>query len=196
MQTILEKHLLENGIITNKIAEKIGIKRHILSNLVKTNKLDRIKKGLYTLKNDILDEFIEISSNSTKIIFSYQTALYLHGLTDRVPNSFHISVPQGYNASHIKKRFTAIVIHYVKKEFFEKGIQEIKTPLGNTVRAYDKERCICELIASREKIDKQTYIHTITNYFNSKNKNLKKLIEYSKIFKIEEDVRKYNEVLS
>ncbi|QOW61327.1 type IV toxin-antitoxin system AbiEi family antitoxin domain-containing protein [Treponema pedis] len=196
MNTVLEKHLLENGIITNKIAEKIGIKRHTLANLVKTNKLDRIKSGVYKLKNDIQDEFIEISANSTKIIFSYQTALYLHGLTDRTPNKFHISVPQGYNAGHIKKRFIAIVIHYIKKELFEHGIQEIKTPLGNTVKVYDKERCICELIAGREKIDKQTYTLAITNYFSSQDKNLRKLIEYSKRFRIEEEVRKYNEVLA
>ena len=30
----LEKHFLENNIITNKQAEEIGIKRHILASLV------------------------------------------------------------------------------------------------------------------------------------------------------------------
>ncbi|MBW0594707.1 transcriptional regulator [Mycoplasmopsis anatis] len=48
----------------------------------------------------------------------------------RVPN---ISVPQGYNARHIKKHMNSIRVHYIKKENFGLGISEIKTPYGNKV---------------------------------------------------------------
>ena len=40
------------------------------------------------------------------MIFSYATALYFHGLSDRIPNTIHITLPHGYNATHIKKKHT------------------------------------------------------------------------------------------
>ena len=39
----LEKYFLESNIITNKQAEEIGIKRHILASLVKKGELERVK---------------------------------------------------------------------------------------------------------------------------------------------------------
>ncbi|MDU5467879.1 MAG: transcriptional regulator, partial [Peptoniphilus harei] len=36
----------------------------------------------------------------------------------------------------------------------------------------------------------------IKRYFKSPNKNLRRLIKYSRLFKIEDEIRKYMEVLS
>lgn len=191
------KEYIENySIITNKDAENLGYSRHVLWDLNKKNILERLRPGVYQVRGEIVDDFILISSNSKRIIFSHQTALYLQDLSDRTPNIFHISVPQGYNASHIKKRYENLQVHYVKKEFFEIGLIQVKTPLGNFVPAYDRERTICDIINDREKMDKQIFTDGIRKYFKSSNKNLRKLIKYSKIFGIEEEVRTYIEVLS
>lgn len=192
----LKEYIKENSIITNKEAEKLGYGRHILADLVSNGKLERIKPGVYQAKGEVIDDFVLISSNSNRIIFSHQTALYLHDLSDRTPNVFHISVPQGYNASHIKKRFKDLQVHYVKKDFYELGRIEIKSPQGNTIPVYDIDRTICDIIIEREKIDKQIFTDGITRYFKSKNKDLRRLIKYSRIFGIEDEIRKYMEVLS
>ena len=52
----------------------------------------------------ITDEFVKIQKNNN-VIFSNTTALYFHNLTDRVPNTISITVPQGYNVLHITKKF-------------------------------------------------------------------------------------------
>ena len=111
----LKEYIQENLIITNKEAEELGYTRHNLSELTKIGQLERLRPGLYQLKGKVIDDFFLISSNSNRIIFSHQTALYLHDLSDGTPNVFHISVPQGYNASHIKKRYEDLQVHYVKK---------------------------------------------------------------------------------
>ena len=136
----INQFLSEHGTITNGEAKELGIKRYILSKMVKDGKLERIKNGVYKKKEEILDDFVLISSKNERVVFSYQTALFLHGLSDRTPSIFHISVPQGYNASHIKKKYPQITVHYVKAENFDMGITSIQTPLGNKVNVYDKER--------------------------------------------------------
>ena len=193
---VLKEYLENYSIITNKDAENLGYGRHVLSDLNNSDVLERLRPGVYQVKGEIVDDFLLISSNSKRMAFSNQTSLYLHDLSDRTPNIFHLSVPQGYNASHIKKRYENLQIHYVKKDLFEIGLIQVETPMGNLVPAYDRERTICDIIIDREKIDKQIFTDGIRRYFKSSNKNLRKLIKYSRLFKIEEEVKKYIEVLS
>ncbi|WP_295278871.1 type IV toxin-antitoxin system AbiEi family antitoxin domain-containing protein [Veillonella sp.] len=192
----LKNYIQENLVITNKEAEELGYTRHNLSELTKSGQLERLRPGLYQLKGKVIDDFVLISSNSNRIIFSHQTALYLHDLSDRTPNVFHISVPQGYNASHIKNRYKDLQVHYVKKDLYELGKTEIKSPQGNLIPVYDIDRTICDIIIDREKIDKQIFTEAIKRYFKSQNKKLRRLIKYSRLFKIEDEIRKYMEVLS
>ncbi|WP_419773138.1 type IV toxin-antitoxin system AbiEi family antitoxin domain-containing protein, partial [Helcococcus kunzii] len=99
-------------------------------------------------------------------------------------------------ASHIKKRYEDLQVHYVKKELYEIGKTEIKSPQGNLIPVYDIDRTICDTIIDREKIDKQIFTEAIKRYFKSQNKNLRRLIKYSRSFKIEDEIRQYMEVLS
>ena len=192
----LKEYIQENLVITNKEAEELGYTRHNLSELTKSGQLERLRPGLYQLKGKVIDDFVLISSNSNRIIFSQQTALYLHDISDRTPNVFHISVPQGYNASHIKNRYKDLQVHYVKKDLYEIGKTEIKSPQGNLVPVYDIDRTICDIIIDSQKIDKQIFTEALKRYFKSPNKNLRRLIKYSRLFKIEDEIRKYMEVLS
>ena len=192
----LKEYIQENFVITNKEAEKLGYSRHNLSELTKSGQLERLRPGLYQLKGKVIDDFVLISSNSNRIIFSHQTALYLYDLSDRTPNVFHISVPQGYNASHIKNRYKDLQVHYIKKDLYEIGKTEIKSPQGNLIPVYDIDRTICGIIIDREKIDKQIFTEAIKRYFKSSNKKLRQLIKYSRLFKIEDEIRKYMVVLS
>ncbi len=192
----LKEYIQENLVITNKEAEDLGYTRHNLSELTENGQLERLRPGLYQLKGKVIDDFVLISSNSNRIIFSNQTVLYLHDLSDRTPNVFHITVPQGYNASHIKKRYEDLQVHYIKKDLYEIGKAEIKSTQGNLIPVYDIDRTICDIIIDREKIDKQIFTEAIKRYFKSSNKNLSRLIKYSRLFKIEDEIRRYMEVLS
>lgn len=195
MNEIINEFFKSNEYLTTKDAEQIGIARYLLSEYVKEGKLDRISRGIYSLPNQFNDEY-ELLQKRNKFIFSYGTALYFHGLSDRVPNVINVSVPQGYNVAHIKQDSIQFKFHYVKQELFDFGIVQVKSPQGGLIRIYDKERCICELIKQHKKIDLQLFQTAIKEYFKLKDKNLRKLLKYSKVFKVEEDVRKYIEVLT
>ena len=66
---------------------------------------------------------------------------------------------------------------------------------GNIVRAYDKERCICELIRDRKKYEVQNFQTAVKEYMAGKGKNLSRLVEYAEKLKIRDEVMKYVEVL-
>lgn len=75
------------------------------------------------------------------------------------------------------------------------GVIKIKTPLGSFVKCYNMERCICDIVSGRKTVDKQIFIDAMTGYFNSKDKNIRNLIKYSRVLGIEDEIRKYTEVL-
>lgn len=195
-----EKYILkeindEYGLISVKEAESRGISRFRLSYLASEGEILRVSHGVYSLKEEIIDEYLVLQMGGAKVIFSYHTALYFHGLSDRIPSQIHITVPQGYNASRIKKNHENIVVHYVKEEVFDLGRTQITSPLGGEITIYDAERCICDLIKDRDNIDPQIVTDGIKQYFSRKKINIKELIQYARVLKVEEEVRRYIEVL-
>ena len=116
VQTIRQIAEKSDGIITTIQVEEAGLSRTILKSLVEKGILDKESKGIYSLADYLTDEYKVIQMRSEKAIFSYGTALYLLGLSDRTPHFFDISVPQGCNVSRIKKGNPTLRFHYVKKE--------------------------------------------------------------------------------
>ena len=161
-----------NGFVKTCEVELAGISRPMLRKYIDSGNLEQVRKA----------------------IFSYGTALYLWGLSDRTPHIFDITVPRGTNISRLKRDNQNIRCHYVQLDVYELGIAEIQSPQGGMVRLYDKERCICDLIRDKEKMDIQIYTQAIKDYFKTKVDH-RKLLKYSKIFGVEEKVRTYMEVL-
>lgn len=195
-RNILEKISDEKGLISVSDAEQNGINRYRLSYLVREDVIDRVGHGLYALKDEIIDEYALIQNKSDKLIFSYHTALYFHDLSDRVPSQIHITIPQGYNASRLKKRHDNLIVHYVQTEVLGLGKEKALSPLGSEIVIYDVERCICDLIKDENKIDSQIFTGAIKQYFSEKKINTRKLIKYAKELKVENQIRKYIEVLT
>lgn len=182
------------GIVSAQDVQKAGIDRMLLYDCLAKGIITKESHGNYVLTDDIPDEFKIIQSRSDKLVFSHGTALYLHGMSDRVPHNLDITVPQGDNVSRIKKCYEKTTFHYCKKELWNLGIISIKTPQGYDVKAYDLERCICDLIKARKCVDTQIYTQAVREYFCSKC-NPGKIINYARQFNLESQVRTYMEVL-
>ena len=181
------------GIIETKIAAQHGISKAMLYKLCKENKIYRIVKGQYILPDDMQDELLSISKRSERIIFSHETALYLHGISDRTPFEHTVTAPSGCIPSAAVK--AECKVYYIKSELFDLGKTILKTPSGNDVPAYDLERTICDVIRSRNKLGTETFLSALKFYAAASKKDLNKLHFYAKKMRIENILRRYLEVL-
>ena len=190
------KVLIESkgGVVSSADLQQAGVDRVKLYALLTSEILKKESHGNYVLAENEPDEYKVIQNRSEKLIYSHGTALFLHGMSDRVPHTLDITVPQGDNISRIKKSYRNTRFHYCKKELWQLGIMNIDTPMGYSVRVYDPERCICDMIRDKDNVDKQIYIQAIQEYFRSKC-NPRKVIKYAKEFNIESKVRNYMEIL-
>lgn len=183
----------QNGYITTQDAMYEGIHREYLAIFVEEEKLIRTSPGVYRSPSAWEDKLYNYQQKKKRMIYSHETALYLHGLSDRDPIQYAVTLPTGYNASQIKQN--DLVTYTIKSSLFELGKTTMKTALGNDITVYDKERTICDIIRSRSRIDKQVFNDGLKRYLNDTSKDLNKLLKYAKEMGIETILRNYMEIL-
>ena len=178
-----------NGYITTKEIESIGISKTSIPELINQKILRKVAYGIYIDNNLIEDEFYILQKRFSNIVFSYNTACYLMNLSDRAPYKIDITT---INHNNINEDLN---IYYVAKEKFNIGITEIESPYSNRIKIYNAERCICDLLKNQNAVDLEMYNKIVKNYFKQKNKDLTTLEEYSKIFNVHKKFQNIMEVL-
>ena len=184
--------LFKNGYLTTKDVTDNNIPRTYLTKLIKENKIERVSRGVYIKKNELVDEFVILQSKSKNAIYSNTTALYLHGFSNRIPIKYDITINSGYNGSLQKE--DNVNLFYTKRELLELGVIDYKLDSGNIIRVYDLDKTICDIIKNKKKIEAEIFNKAIREYFYSKKKNTLKLYEYAKKMNIYNKVRDTFEV--
>lgn len=190
---ILDYAKKNNGYITTKEIEKLGINSTFLSNLSNNEKIERVGTGIYKLPEYPIDNFYILSKTSKNMCYSHATSLYLHNMVDRIPLIYDVTVPYNYSGSLLSN--DNVSLRYVKNDIFELGMIDIKTINGLSVKCYDVERTLCDLIKDKNRIDKEIYSKALKEYVRNKDKDILKLIKYAKKLDVEDEVIELMEVL-
>ena len=186
-------NLFTNGYLTTKEVTDNNIPKIYLTKLIEENKIERVSRGVYIKKDELVDDFIILQSKSRNAIYSNTTALYLHGLSDRIPIKYDITINSGYNGA--LQREDNVNLFYTKKELLNLGVMNYKLDSGNIIKVYDLDKTICDIIKNKKRIDAEIYNKAIREYFYSKKKNTLKLYDYAKKMNIYNKVRNTFEVL-
>lgn len=192
VKKIKEKMNEAGGLITSKELKEADIPTIYLTRMVERGDLIRAHRGIYIDSNGDYDEYYFFHNRCKVAVFSYVSALYLHQFTDIIPEEMEVTVYKGYNAHRISGNAR---IHYVAKGIHDLGVTECQTVFGNTVKVYDMERTICDLIKNRREMETELFSKTINKYVRYKNKDLNRLYQYSKKMKIYERVKEILEII-
>lgn len=166
-----------NGMLSTRMIEPLNISRQYLSIMENNNDIEKVSRRIYLSPSAFEDSYFSFQQKYKKAIFSHMNALYFYGMTEEFPYNYTVTVPQSYHVDTVNEKCN---VFYVSDDIYELGIVEIETPNGNKVRAYDKERCICDIIRSKGRMDSEQVKKTIKQYMQSRDKDMAKLSEYSK----------------
>lgn len=183
----------DGGVLTTAAVVKKGIPKTILANFVSENHYERVSLGVYLAPGAWRDEAYLLQLRCPQIIFSHDSALYLHDLTDREPLHTTVTARTGYNPKHLTSQ--GIKVFTVKRELYEIGLSVAVTPFDHQVRVYDLERTICDILRSRSVMETQTFQDALKQYARNREKNLQNLMEYARQFRVEKLMRQYMGVL-
>ena len=182
---------MNNGYVTSKELSNLGIHRMYLNIMKEKGMIEKVGNGIYIDSSKIEDSYFVFGLELPNIIYSHMTALYFHGLSIKAPNDkYDITVPNNYFNYKIKNHN----VFYVDREIYELGLIQIDTPMGNKVKAYDMERCICDIIISKNRMDSEFVKHSVREYIKRKDKDLIKLSKYADKIGIKKEVMDFMEV--
>ena len=71
----------------------------------------------------------------------------------------------------------------------------MQTPFGHPVPVYDLERTICDVLRSRNSMELKTLQSALKQYARRRDKDLRTLTRYARLFHVEKILRQYLEVL-
>ena len=168
---------INNGMLSKRMIEPLNISRQYLSIMQNNNDIEKVSRGIYLSPSAFEDSYFSFQQKYKKAIFSHMNALCFYGMTEEFPYNYTATVPQNYHEDTVNEKYN---VFYVSDDIYELGVIEIETPNGNKVRAYDKERCICDIIRSKGRMDSEQVKKTIKQYMQSRDKDIAKLSEYSK----------------
>ena len=182
----------DNGVVTTRKITELGISRSVLTELVASGDLVRCSRGIYMLADEWEDEFYLLQKRYAQGIFSHATALYLHGYSERVPLSMHMTFPTKYNSPSLAEE--NVIVTRVIPANYQLGITTAMTPSGNTVNVYDPERSLCDVVRGKGD-DIQVIQYAMKKYAASRERDINKLMKFAKQLRVEPKIRQYMEVL-
>jgi len=185
--------LKNNGFIKTADAVNAGVSKAYFGEYIKKRKLERAAHGLYMSQDAWDDGMYVVQARYPGAVFSHETALYLLNLAEREPAPYTVTVKAGTNSAGLIK--SGVKVYKVKDELFGEGIIEMRSPAGQSLRTYNAERTVCDLIRSRRNIEIQDVQTAIKEYVRQKDKNIPLLMRYAKAFSVEKIIRQYLEVL-
>ena len=111
-----------------------GISKSVFYAYVKERGLEQASHGVYVSPDTWTDAMFLLHLRCGQAVFSHETALFFHDLTDREPLKYTITVRTGYNPSRLQE--DGFQVYTVKKDLHEIGIIAMQTSFGHSVPVY------------------------------------------------------------
>jgi predicted transcriptional regulator of viral defense system len=169
-----------DGMITTKDALKAGLPKVYLTKLVRDGIIERVSAGVYLEVNSFGDEYYLFQVKYPSAIFSHNTALYFHNMTERTPDKLDVTVYRGYNPHRFPD---SIRVYSLTKSKHMLGVEKMRSPQGKEVLCTDLERTLCDIIRSEKSLDQESRNKSIYDILRSGKIDEKKLTNYAKTLK-------------
>ncbi|MCL1950295.1 MAG: type IV toxin-antitoxin system AbiEi family antitoxin domain-containing protein [Turicibacter sp.] len=190
IENLLEQN---NGYLTATVAKEHGISSKMLAHFVNNGSIERVAHGLYMSSDLFADPFFIFQYRCPKAVFSHETALYLHDLSDRDPLILMATLPTG-SSSRLQHE-KAHQFFYNHPDKIKLGVCEVETENGLLVKAFDKERTLCDCIKYLNQLDRDLVLTALKRYLKSPERDNVKLLDYATLLNVRQQVYSYLEVM-
>jgi predicted transcriptional regulator of viral defense system len=137
----------QDGLFSARQATELGCSQQLLGRYIATGKVERVDRAVYRITDfppgDHEDLIMVALWGRNEGVFSHETALLLHELSDVLPNRTHLTLPLGWKARRVQIP-KHVVVHYADLP------DEDRTWIGN-LRTTSVRRtlsdCLQELVA-------------------------------------------------
>lgn len=145
---LLEKR---KGTLTRKEALNASINPNTLKRMLDAGEVYSPISGILVQEDRLEDTYYSRQQVFTRGIYSLESALVLHDLTDLIPKYYVMTFPRGYRNPNLSKYHIKGI--YKPMEIYELGIEKMLSAQGNPIKVYNLERTLCDVWNPRNKMD-------------------------------------------
>lgn len=182
-----------NGIIyrTKDLNEK-GISNYVISKMIDQGSLVKVCHGIYAV-DDIKELHVtDINVMVENGVISLMSAAMYYKLIDGSVTRCTLTLDRDQKPPKIPYDIFAYI--YTTSGLYGIGLNVIDCQ-GRKIKIYDVERTVCDILKHRNKYDKKVVNQIFINYLKRPDKDIEKLIDYSKQLRIYNVVKQYLEIL-
>ena len=182
------------GVARIQTLQEAGMTYYTLNALLEKGLVSRVKQGVYRLENDeqMADEMIEVARMVPKGVFCLFSACSFYELTTFVSGSHHLAIPKKSKVT--LPSYPPIQLYYWADAPYHLGIETIEI-WGGTIRIYNMEKTVCDMVKFRKKAGMDTVKEVLQNYVRRKDRKIHLLNQYARQMNIAGIMANYLEVL-
>ena len=193
VRTIFKKN---KGYSTLRELKEKNIHTSVIKNLLTEEIIEKIKPGLYKLKDypfDNQSEFIDICRANPAGVICEISALSYYELTTQHAFQIDIAIPN--SRKPVKIFHPPVKYHFYREATYALGIDKINTKNGS-IRIYNREKTICDIFRSRRHYGEEVILEALKEYLKIKSRDINKLYEYAKLCRVEKIIFQYVKILA
>ncbi len=191
-KAIIRKH---GGIIRTSDAISRGIHPRTLYRLRDEGEVEQLARGLFRLSSlqPVGDPDLAIVAGKVpEGVVCLLSSLAIHELTTQIPHTVHLAISR--SARYPVLDYPPIKVYRFSKESFSSGIE--KHDIGGAViRVYNVEKTIADCFKYRNKLGLDLALEALRNYRRKPGAQFQRILEYSRINRVDKIIRPYLEAL-
>ena len=184
-----------NGFAHSNDVVQHGINKRYLALLLEEGSIYKVKRGLYKWNDadfETSDEIVEVSKIVPNGVVCLLSALSYYKLTTFTSHVHQIAVQR--KSKVVLPYYPPIKLFYFTDKYFTEGVECINID-GNKISIYCMEKTICDCFRFKNDIGKDILLECIREYMPRKERNIDKLMKFSRLCHVEEVIQQYVEVL-
>lgn len=192
MKNDLEELVLQGIVFRTRDLNEQGFTNYEISKLLEEGLLSKLYQGVYTISNLANIKLSDINVIVENGIISLTSAAYYYKLTTGEAGKITLTLNREQKPP--KLPYDLFAYYYTSSKFYEVGLNIIDQN-GRKVKIYDIERTVCDMIRHRSKYDLALVREVLKNYLEREDRDVEKLIEYSRQLRVYNVLSKYLEIL-
>ena len=190
IQTAKQIFDAHNGIMRTKEIIGCRIYGRFLKKLIADGYVEKIKYGYYQWQDErAYSEATIIARLFPDAVLCMESALQYYGYSDRTPSSWFLAVDKNSTKSRFDIDYPLVKPHYIPEEQMKLGVEVVMIE-ETKLKIFDRERVICDCLRQENKMDAEIFNKAIKAYIKDPKKNVPHLMEYAKILRTENKVRR------
>ena len=173
MELVANEVEKNHGVVFLATLKDSGYPNQSSLNYLKKEGFEKISGGIYLSPLYYEDDMYVFQKRFAKGVYSHETALYLHDLSDVTPFNYTMTFPRGYHSKKIKEEPISVV--WKDRSVWQEDQTTVRSSNGNDIVVYSMERTLCDMFSTRYEADKDALLQAIVKYMRETRQ------EYSKI---------------